>query len=477
MSRGRSSLFRAYLTSLLSLVVSCCMLAGTSVALFSTTLENSGNEIYAGILAVDLLCWDGENWTPLEDSPDFFAGEPLRPGEARTGTYQLINDGDLSVQCAVTLRSGGSGTDGAGYALSGEGFRELASRLTVYTAPGAVDTFPEGDWTAIGTLDRLLEGVELHNTWGLVSGGTEVFSVAIAADSLAASDMGAALDLHMKLVASQSGTDMALVSSGAALRRALERGGDILILEDITVSQPMTVQGDVNLAFSGGSLTFLNEEGSSAFTVTDGASLTISGHGADIHADWGLVRVASGAAAEVTLTGGSYTTWGAMGEGCGLVTMEENASLTLTMQDLTYTGESSGWAVRGDGALDLAVDGCTISAGHGIRTGTSGSVTLKDSSLHTVQGLAVLARSHVSAENCTLDSGYPDLAGEELNPEYFTNVAAVDGGSLELTGCTITGAMNMQALAVLSGGGTITAQGCTLDETAVSPNGGTVTIN
>ena len=64
--KAKSILLQTYFTSLLSLVLCVAMFLGTSYAWFVSEVNNTGNEIYIGILDVELEKKTGENkWESL----------------------------------------------------------------------------------------------------------------------------------------------------------------------------------------------------------------------------------------------------------------------------------------------------------------------------------------------------------------------------------------------------------------------------
>lgn len=472
---------RAYLVSLMSLALSCVMLAGTTFAWISIRVTSRWSEISAGSLSVDMQHDTSAGWVSLKEYPYhkvFGADSKVwKAGETDIQILRVVNEGDLPLSYQLSLAAENA-------AIQEDVLAEMASCFTVYTAPGQMSTFGGENWTECGTLDAFLSG-ELLYSGSLDDGESQILSVAITlAGNLDTAFMDNALNLGLKLVAYQSGLDAVVVTTGEELRQALQQGGDIMVIGDIAFTEPIQVNTSASITFDGGSLTFQNAQEQCAFLMGNGGALTLNAEGVLLSADNGLVQIPAGVSAAVTLNGGNYTTPGAMGDGFGLVRVSGAGDLTLS--GITYTGESSGWAVRCEdtaGTVNMTVEDCTISAGHGIRSGSSGAVKILDSQIYAVQGLAVFARTRggVEVKSCTIGSGYPDLVGQGLNPTQYTCVAATSsGGTMILSDCSITGAMNMNVLAVLSGGGNITASGCTLDEAAIytHANGnGTITIS
>ena len=126
------------------------------------------------------------------------------------------------------------------------------------------------------------------------------------------------------------------------------------------------------------------------------------------------------------------------------------------------------------------VSGCTISSGHGIRTAPAGMVEISDSSIHAVQGLAIQAwtADGVKVTDCSLSAAYP---GAELNEtDYIYTVTTQNGAAVEIDGGSVLTGTNMDALAILAGGGDISARNCTVDSEAIFEHEdalGVVTLN
>ena len=113
--------------------------------------------------------------------------------------------------------------------------------------------------------------------------------------------------------------------------------------------------------------------------------------------------------------------------------------------------------------MNVTLNGCTVSAGHGIRTAPSGKVIISDSTVHAVQGLALkaLTADGVEIANSALSAGYP---GTELNAsDYIYTVAVDNGAAVNITGGGVVADEYMYALAVLTDGGKITATDSVVD--------------
>jgi|GEM_PF-1870069 len=121
----KSMLLRTYFTSLLCLTLCVAMFFGTSFAWFTSEVNNQGNEIYIGVLDVELekevpgetekTKWEslsakndkGENTTKLFDSAIRW-----EPGYTSLEKIKVINKGDLAFNYVFSFTDGTVGTTG-----------------------------------------------------------------------------------------------------------------------------------------------------------------------------------------------------------------------------------------------------------------------------------------------------------------------------------------------------------------------------
>lgn len=100
---------RALLTSVLALVLSLAMLAGTTFAWFTDTASTGVNRIVSGNLDVGLKYWgvgeDGQKkWLTAENSEDLFDENALwEPGYTQIVYLKVKNDGNLALTYAMQI--------------------------------------------------------------------------------------------------------------------------------------------------------------------------------------------------------------------------------------------------------------------------------------------------------------------------------------------------------------------------------------
>lgn len=207
-----NGLLRTYLISLFSLLLCCTMFLSTTYAWFSSSVENSGNEIYVGMLAVDMVDKDGKSLTDAQAQPLFTANDlKWEPGATHYESLTVVNNGDLSFNYRLTL-SVGTNTVLENLELIGKHIRVYVMNGDTAATPGSFAEIKE-NWTYIGKLNHVMK-----NSASLVSGmyncpaapvkGEKVTTVTIALHMDEATNdvniMGKRIqDISIKLVASQ----------------------------------------------------------------------------------------------------------------------------------------------------------------------------------------------------------------------------------------------------------------------------------
>lgn len=138
---------RALLTSVLALVLSLAMLAGSTFAWFTDTASTGVNRIVSGNLDVGLEYWDKESgWLGAEDSKDLFDENALwEPGYTQIVYLKVKNGGNLALTYAMQITPV---HETVGVNVDGEEFK-LSDYIKFGWTPFTVD----GDGTPVA-LDR-----------------------------------------------------------------------------------------------------------------------------------------------------------------------------------------------------------------------------------------------------------------------------------------------------------------------------------
>jgi len=199
------SLKIALITSLVSLILSCAMLVGTTYAWFVDSVSTSDNRILTGSLSIDILMDKSGNgtYTSIADgSGDIFAeangGKAVgwEPDKTQIVYLGIKNTGDLALQYSLLFDIEGS----------------LAGALQYAILDGAkAKTTKSGDWSAIaGAADKtgqlkagqipIIQNGELKK-----NNQTHYFAIAVhMADNVLNTYQGSSITVDLSLVSAQT---------------------------------------------------------------------------------------------------------------------------------------------------------------------------------------------------------------------------------------------------------------------------------
>jgi len=283
----KNTLLQTYFTSLLSLVLCVGMFFGTSYAWFTSEVTNMGNEIYIGILDVELEKQSGSEWLSLsaksnQASINHLFSEEIHwePGYTALETIRITNKGELDFRYVLNFTDGttsladsASGRTLLGLASVAQYFdvwvyahpaaastestaspAPEASAEPAFTKPDSYDEITKRDsgWVNAGTLADLLNGKTVLN--GVMNdvtdnGPVHTYTIALHMREDATSNvMGHKITLNVKLVAYQLSSETDAfenanydnyigASNAADLHEALnEHNPKVLLASDITVN-------------------------------------------------------------------------------------------------------------------------------------------------------------------------------------------------------------------------------------------------
>lgn len=336
----QNPLLQTYFSSLLSLVLCVTMFLGTSYAWFSSEVQNTGNEIYVGILKVDLEKQTGEDaWESLsavttdnKSVTKLYDGNARwEPGYTSLETIRVVDKGDLAFTYTLGFTDGTiANTLDANYYNSEEArqtaLEEAAQWFDIwvfdhqqkktYTKPESYAAIREEDsgWEHVGTLEEVLAGKAVLNGTMKASNkarsetlaeeeNTHRYTIALhmRGEGVATEEdkaalnalMGKKLSLNVKLVATQTSSEQdgvgiyydQVVTNAEQLAEAFKNGGVIGLAADIeaeNISTLAAVPGDkaVELYLNGHTIHVQLKEGTNSseiFYVTQGGKLTIYG--------------------------------------------------------------------------------------------------------------------------------------------------------------------------------------------------------
>lgn len=349
---AKSMLLQTYFTSLLCMVLCVTMFFGTSYAWFSSEVNNAGNEIYVGILDVELKkqVKSGDELTFVSLSAVDSNGKNIynlfdsqirwEPGYTALETLQVVNRGHLAFDFELKFIS-----------EDAELNKDLASMFEVYVCNATNKAITvsnmeaikqnKEDWAYVGDLDEILSGKisvfkgsmsEVGEVTDPTTGnkkwnenGTQTYIIALHMKESATvtvnqqNIMGRSLKLNVKLIAYQKTLDtekdgfgnnnydaVKFVTNEADLRTAVENATNattIALSNDIQLTQTLNISAgkDITLDLNGHTISGTGE-------IINNGALTVNGNSESavtkIYLSNGAtVKVKEGVTASVDLVG------------------------------------------------------------------------------------------------------------------------------------------------------------------------------
>jgi len=434
------------------------MFLGTSYAWFTSEVTNTGNEIYIGVLDVELEKQDKTDknkWYSLSstevsgektyNSYNLFDGSNhWEPNTTFTETIKVVNKGDLAFNYTLSFTDGSGKANGT---LTNDDWNTVAGYFDVWVydhsangkAPVVIPytDFANQDsgWKSVGTLADVLAGRHvLEGTMDTVredgqnesdiNAGTldgvateKLYTIALHLRSDATSDvMGYKIGLNVKLVAYQMSSEKdglgnsnydQLVNSTEALMAAVQNGGTIALVADIELENTeVTIPADVTatLDLNGHKIT-KNGDPSESIIVNNG-NLTITGNG------------------EIAMTFN-----GTVDNGKAVNAISNRGVLTINGGEIsnTGTGNQIGYAIDNYNGATLVVNGGEITASgssyyDGIRLFCGSNETVV-----TVNGgeISTIWAQNPSTNKATEVKGTVIVNGGTITTVYYENYTTV----------------------------------------------------
>ena len=89
---------KALLLSVISLLLCCTMLVGTTFAWFTDSVTSGKNQIVAGNLDIELDYWNGTEWKTVNGATELFTGNLWEPGHTEVVYLKMANKGTLALK-------------------------------------------------------------------------------------------------------------------------------------------------------------------------------------------------------------------------------------------------------------------------------------------------------------------------------------------------------------------------------------------
>lgn len=330
---AKNEQLRTYLTSLLSLALCVTMFLGTSLAWFTSEVNNTENEIYIGTLDVGFFRVNKANneMENMADSTYKFFDSNIRwePGYTALETIRVVNEGDLAFKYVLDF------TEGALDEKEGDAqtLQDVAKFFDIWVYPHAnVAEVPEpqaytditdsnSGWIHAGSLEEVLaDKVVLTGIMNDVryeptpvatvddsgeataevtepakndAGGkpaVQAYTIALHMNEEANdSVMGRKIGLTVKLVAYQmsyeeddlNGVFDCMVATPEELREALKNGGNVALAADIAMNGvQVEVPADVTVILDLNGHKITDTVATPVSMITNNGNLTINGEGA-----------------------------------------------------------------------------------------------------------------------------------------------------------------------------------------------------
>lgn len=311
--RNSKNTKRAFLASLLSMVMCAAMLIGSTFAWFTDSVTSAGNKIQAGNLNIDLLVKEeGGSYQSVKTSTDpIFSYDKWEPGYTVAKNLKVTTSGNLALKYTMNIV-----TDGE--------ISKLADVIDVYYAAAEVTVTDRAltGLTKIGTLGEVLGGqpdTVINDTLIPGENAEDFATVALKMREDAGNEYQnlsiGSFDLRIAATQYTYETDSfnneydknaqypVYVKTESELKDAItnaENGGTIVLNEDVTVSESLTVAdknvqinlnskelkstaavnliqatGSANVSVSGGSLSVDNASQTAAVIAEDSARVCI----------------------------------------------------------------------------------------------------------------------------------------------------------------------------------------------------------
>ena len=342
---------RALVLSLLSLLLCCSMLVGTTFAWFTDSVTSGNNRIVAGNLDIELYYQvEGKtDWTKVTETSNIFMENALwEPGHTEVVKLKVVNEGTLALKYQlgvnVAEETGSINKDGNPFKLSDYIKFAVVDGATNYTREQAVAAAEAAEATALNvsyssetlSLDAKNDGDTDEKTVTLVvymptSVGNEANYKTDANRpeillglSLFATQQTAESDSFNNQYDKDSWANGIQVNNANELKAALAAGGSIVLGADIALDAAAEIPAGAtvtlnmngkklstngtNAIYTSGDLTIIGEGTISsvsnyAIRVQKG-KLTIDSNDVNVVSEFGAISVFNGA--DVTINGGYF---------------------------------------------------------------------------------------------------------------------------------------------------------------------------
>ena len=104
--KSAKTMKRALGTSIIAMILSIAMFAGTTLAWFTDSVVSQNNKIIAGNLDIELNYWDGSQYKPVEANTELFDSDARwEPGHVEVAYLELKNAGTLHLKHTFAIEN------------------------------------------------------------------------------------------------------------------------------------------------------------------------------------------------------------------------------------------------------------------------------------------------------------------------------------------------------------------------------------
>ena len=243
---------RALVLSLLSLLLCCSMLVGTTFAWFTDSVQSGNNHIVAGNLDIGLeYSKDMNSWSPIEGKTDLFSTALWEPGHVQVVYLRLRNLGTLSLKYSFTMNVNdtviGKTVDGKDIKLSEHLMYDIVDVTAAYANRDAARVAVESTAKKLTaySVDGIMLSGEADKTMALVVYMPET----VGNEANYRGTDVPQVDLGLNLFATQKDSEFdsfgpdydagltngSYVSGLEQLRNALAEGGTVVLSENVVI--------------------------------------------------------------------------------------------------------------------------------------------------------------------------------------------------------------------------------------------------
>ena len=424
----KKSTKRALISSLLVLAMCFTMLAGTTFAWFTDSVESGVNTIVSGKLAVGVQYLDANgDWQDLTAGTKLFKEDALfEPGYVDVAYIKVINKGTLALKYGLTANIG---NEQAGTNKAGESFK-LSDYLMLGTAETTAAYATRAEAVAAATNAALLKNFVATDAGHLDEANDESGIIALVLympetvgnEANYKDDAQPSIEIGITVLATQytyeadSFNDQYDVAAAADFTAATQaqlttaiadaQDGDVIALtDDIALTQQLVVDKDVTINLNGNDIT----SNGRAILADDGAKVTIDGDGKISSGD---VAIQANDGSEIVINGGEVEAQEVAVMAFSGSTITINGGEFKAIDNFVFgTNGSDGYGANTIVINDGHFIGGIQTAGYvacGIYVANNDTVIVNGGTFDITDGCGILARSG----NTTVNGGTFNVTGD-----------------------------------------------------------------